>query len=75
MAYEQKDGSGSLFPNTKKEQDTHADYKGDVKIDGVGYWINGWKKKDKNGNPYLSLSIKPKQPKPAPQDDGRGMDF
>lgn len=58
MAFEQKDMTGSLFVNGRKEKDTHADYNGSVKIDGRDAWISGWQKQDKNGNTYLSLSLK-----------------
>jgi hypothetical protein len=56
MAFEKKDLSGVLFRNEKKEKDTHPDYKGDALIDGVQYWISGWKKEGKKG-PLLSLSF------------------
>ena len=60
MAYEQKDNSGSLFKNDKKEKDSHPNAKGSAKIDGVEYWVSAWTKKDKNGNPWQSLSFTPK---------------
>lgn len=60
MAYEQRDMSGSVFVNTKKEQEKHPDRTGSCMIDGVEYWINGWMKKDKNGQPWLSLAFKRK---------------
>lgn len=61
MSYEQKDNSGSLFKNTRKEKDTHPDYTGSVRIDGVDMWVSSWIKKDKNGNSYMSLAFKPKE--------------
>jgi uncharacterized protein (DUF736 family) len=78
MAFEKRDMSGALFKNDRKEKDTHPDYNGDVTINGVSYWINGWKKQDRNGNGFLSLSFKPKDQKPAQQpaatrDDPRTM--
>lgn len=68
MSYEQKDNSGSLFKNAKKETDKHPDRTGSALIDGVAYWVSGWVKQDKNGNPWMSLAFKRKEmPKPAPQ--------
>ena len=81
MAYEQKDNSGSVFKNERKEKDTHPDRTGSATIGGVAYWVNGWVKQDKNGNQYLSLAFKPKEtpaarvdlqnerPKAKPRDD------
>jgi hypothetical protein len=60
MAYEARDMSGSIFVNTKKEKDNHPDRTGSCMIDGVEYWMNGWMKKDKNGQPFMSISFKRK---------------
>ena len=63
MAYEHKDGSGSLFKNDKAGVETRPDYRGDVMVAGVLYEIAGWLK-PKASNPaekYMSLAIKPKQ--------------
>lgn len=61
MAYEPKEGSGALFKNEEKEAENHADYKGDILINGQSYWLNAWLKKSKNGKTYMSVSAKPKQ--------------
>lgn len=66
MAFEQKDGQGSLFKNTEKEQPNHADYTGSIKVAGVEYWLNAWIKQSKGGKMFMSLSAKPKQAKAAP---------
>jgi uncharacterized protein (DUF736 family) len=60
MSYEQKDNSGSLFKNTRKEKDTHPDYTGSALVNGVPMWLSAWIKRDKNGNAYMSCSFKPK---------------
>ena len=65
MAYEQRDNSGSLFVNERKETDKHPDRSGAAMIDGVEYWVSGWVKKDKNGHPWMSLAFKPKGEKPG----------
>lgn len=71
MAYEMRELSGSLFKNDKKEKDSHPNAKGSCLIDGVEYWVSAWTKKDKNGNPWQSLSFKRKdaqgQQEPAQQ--------
>lgn len=60
MAFERIDGRGILFRNLKKREDTHSDFQGDVLLNGQEFWINGWKKVDKHGSKYISLSFKPK---------------
>lgn len=58
MSFEQKDGSGALFKNDRKEADNHPDYKGDCMIDGKKFYISAWIKDGKRGK-FMSLSIQP----------------
>jgi hypothetical protein len=60
VAYELKDGEGSLFKNDKKRGDTDPDTNGSARIGGVDYVINGWKKNAKSGLSYMKLSLRPK---------------
>jgi hypothetical protein len=61
MAYEQKDNSGSVFPNERKREGKNdADLTGQAMVGGVEYWVNGWGKKTKDGRKWLSLSFRPK---------------
>lgn len=66
MAYEQKDNSGSLFKNERREKDTHAHARGSALIDGVSYFVDAWTNTDKNGNKYQSLKFKRKDTQAAP---------
>lgn len=59
MSYEQKDFTGALFKNEKREKDTHPHATGAAMIDGVEYWVSAWTKEGKNGK-YQSLAFKPK---------------
>jgi uncharacterized protein (DUF736 family) len=79
MAFEKRDMSGALFKNDRKETENHPDYTGDVLVNGTSFWINGWKKQDRNGNSFLSLSFKPKDQmrpasKSAPASPGKTAD-
>lgn len=68
MSYETKELSGSMFKNKRKEKDTHPDLTGEAKIGGKLYWVSGWNKTDKNGNPWVSFALKEKdfsQAKPS----------
>lgn len=60
MAWEHKDGSGSLFKNDKKGNEKAPDYRGELMTGGVLMEIAAWLKEGKNGK-FLSLSVKPKQ--------------
>ena len=60
MVFEQKDNSGALFRNAKKEKDTHPNATGTATIDGVEYYISAWTKETKSGDKYQSLSFKRK---------------
>jgi uncharacterized protein (DUF736 family) len=67
MAFEQKDNSGSLFRNDKKESDNHPDYTGSIVVDGVEHWLSAWLKTSASGTKYMSLSVRRKDAKPAQQ--------
>ncbi len=68
MAFEQRDNSGSVFVNDRKEKDTHPDRQGSAMIDGIEYWVSGWLKTSAKG-PFLSLAFKRKEAKPAAKTD------
>ena len=61
MAYEQKDNSGVLFRNAKKEKESQPDYNGNALIDGREYWISAWVKISEKGNKFFSFAFKPKE--------------
>lgn len=64
--------SGALFDNSRKTTANHPDFNGSLDVGGIQYWISGWKKKDRNGNTFVSLSVKPKeQEAPAPRQQQR----
>ena len=64
---------GVLFVNMKKDKnnpkDNKPDRNGSINIQGQEYWISGWialddkgnPKKDKDGNPYMRLSVQLKE--------------
>ena len=61
MAFEHREGSGSLFKNDKGDNDKRPDMKGDGMVNGVLMSISAWKKAGRDGSTFLSLKIEPKQ--------------
>ncbi|MBQ0053681.1 MAG: DUF736 family protein [Bacteroidales bacterium] len=54
MAYEHKEGQGSLFKN-EKQNDRQPDYKGTIVIAGKTYEVAAWERTSQRGTSYLSL--------------------
>ena len=59
--YQQKDNSGALFKNEKKETDSHPDYKGSAMIEGTEYWFSAWINESKTGTKYMKTSFSQKE--------------
>ena len=51
---------GSLFKNDRKDDAKFLDYKGSINVDGIDYWLSAWIKVSKDGNKFMSLSVKNK---------------
>lgn len=61
---EQKDMTGVLFKNNRKEQDKHPDYTGKAMVDGYEYQLSAWiKTPAKGGDKFISIAFR------APKDN------
>lgn len=54
MAYQHKEGQGSLFKN-EKQNERQPDFRGSIMVKGVTYNISAWNRTSQNGRQYLSL--------------------
>lgn len=70
---------GILSKNDRKQTDQHPDIKGQINVEGVEYWLDGWKKERKSdGAPFYSLTVKRKDAPvatPAPVAKGSAKKF
>jgi hypothetical protein len=67
MAYEQKDNSGSMFRNKRREKDSQPNVTGKAMVGGVMYYMDAWTKTTGDGEKWQSVSFKPvDQQQPAP---------
>ena len=50
-----RNNTGVLFTNAKKEKETHPDFKGNGNYEGVEFEISAWGKTSEKGTKYLSI--------------------
>jgi hypothetical protein len=62
--YEDRPGWATCFPPKNPKSDKSPHFVGVTSIDGTKYWISIWKKLDRHGERFLSVSV-------TPQDDKR----
>jgi len=61
MSFEQRDNSGVLFKNERREKESQPNATGTALIGGVLYKISAWTKTSSKGEKFQSLSFKPVQ--------------
>lgn len=69
MAYEHKDGSGTLFKADQKGNERAPSFRGELMLGGTLYELAAWIKEGRSGK-FFSLSAKPKKARPAEKDSG-----
>ena len=75
MAYEHKEGQGSLMPNKyKQEGDRKPSYKGKIKVGGKLWDIAAWKQSFTSGDEYFGLKVSEPYVKPEEQPTQQGED-
>jgi uncharacterized protein (DUF736 family) len=57
MAYEMKEGSASLFKNSRKTSDSHPDYTGSIMLQGKEHYLSAWIKESAKVGKYFSISV------------------
>jgi hypothetical protein len=77
-----RDNSGTLGRNKRREKDTHPTHSGQCTIDGKQYWISAWIKDGRDGERFFSIAFKPKMarehsgaPSNPPQPGGQRDEF
>ena len=63
---------GQIWPNDKEGNEKRPDFKGSLNVEGVEYWVSGWKRKEGANpkSPSLSFSIQKKEEKHSNQTGG-----
>jgi len=71
----QRDNSGVLFTNDKKENERAPHYKGNITVDGKDYWLSAWVKEGKSGK-FMGLAVSPKEEyKAKPSERSKATSF
>lgn len=60
---------GAIWKNDNRQSDTHPHFSGSINIEGVDYWLSGWKRADDASDraPLVSFSVRRKDVQNAPQ--------
>lgn len=66
--YVQKNNSGSLFKNDRKENDLQPSMKGSAKVNGQEFWVSAWTNTSQKGDKYISFKLEPKEEIPVNTD-------
>lgn len=62
-----RDNSGAIFKNDRKETENQPDYRGEVMIEGVEYRLSGWINTSQKGTKYIGVKVQEKQDYPGQQ--------
>lgn len=62
---ENKDNSGALFKNDRRETDKQPYYTGDIRVAGTDYRISAWLNESQKGVKYMGLKVTPKDELPS----------
>jgi len=73
MAYEQRDMSGTLFPEQRKKSEKAPDWTGTVLINGETWRLAAWTKQGQRGE-FLSLKVSEPQPASDRDTAARGVE-
>ena len=66
---------GQLFKNDRKDDAKFPDYKGSINVEGIDYWLSAWIKVSKDGQKFMSLSIKNKSADASPNKKPKKAEF
>lgn len=67
---------GAIWKNKKKEKQTHPDFTGQINVNGVEYWLNGWLRgaDAKQDAPAMKFTVRPKTgTMPVAKTDGKNV--
>jgi len=70
-----RDNSGVLFRNDKRENEKAPNYKGNITVGGQDYWLSAWIKEGKSGK-FMGLAVSPKEEyKPKTSERSKATNF
>ena len=71
---ENRDNTGVLFKNDRKDSEKQPDYKGSLIVNGQDYWLSAWIKEGKSRK-FMGLALSPKEPQEKPSERSKSTGF